>query len=206
MRVARCTEHARTASTCRLHPVARMASAWAARALPSYPLLGLLVGMQLAAPTTSLASRPLQSAAAGGTDVSEQPAPPPTAALKLDPILGSGMVLPANDAQLWGTATPHAALTVSVTSAGSKSLQFHGTADATGHWRMNVSVPATGLRHYNLTVVASSAAAPSLHADAPTAAAPASTVSTTLVDVLFGAVTICKTRQALSPSPVIQSH
>ena len=68
------------------------------------------------------------------------PAPAP-AGLRLDAILSNGMVLP-NDAQLWGTTAPHAALTATVARSasgggGDGSIEqqeqqpvFHGTADA----------------------------------------------------------------------------
>ena len=123
---------------------------------------------------------PLQCARAGAA-VEQWDIPPPPPALKLDAILGSGMVLPADDAQLWGTATASAKLTATVTAAaGGGARLFHGAADARGSWTMNVSVPA-GLALYNISVASSSA---------PGTAAAAAASAVVLVDVMFGAVII----------------
>jgi sialate O-acetylesterase len=56
---------------------------------------------------------------------------------------------------------------------------------------MNVSVPAAGLQLYNLTVVASTAISSLSIVEGGIAAARSGTRSTTLVDVMFGAVIIC---------------
>jgi sialate O-acetylesterase len=127
------------------------------------------------------------------------PAPAP-AGLRLDAILSNGMVLP-NDAQLWGTTAPHAALTATVARSasgggGDGSIEqqqqqqqpvFHGTADASGSWAMNVSVLPAGLTLYNITIVSSS----SISSSASPLPAAQSSSTATLVDVMFGAVIIC---------------
>lgn len=91
--------------------------------------------------------------------------------LKLDAILGSGMVLPADDAQLWGTAAPKVALTVTVTAAAGSPKQFKCVAGEHGTWQVNVSMLAS-LDLHNITVTSGADTA-------------------TLADVMFGAVLIC---------------
>jgi sialate O-acetylesterase len=128
-------------------------------------LLTFVTGASSAAAAAPIATEAARSKSSTGSTL-----------LQVDPILGSDMVLPADNAQLWGTASPAATITVAVesTSTGipSKKL-FTGVAAASGSWAVNTSMPA-GLALHNITI-SSTTAGPSI----------------TLTSVLFGAVVIC---------------
>ena len=107
--------------------------------------------------------------------------------LTLDAVLGSGMVLPADNAQLWGTAPANAALTATVTPAagGAAAPQnFAGHAAADGTWTLNVSKPAS-MTLYNISVTATAA---------PGGDSSATAGAVALTEVMFGAVIIWSAR------------
>jgi hypothetical protein len=97
----------------------------------------------------------------------------------LDAILGSDMVLPADNAQLWGIGaapTSKISVTVAPTSGGGSPKTFSGAAGPGGSWAANVTMPA-GLTLYKITVA--------------TGVGSAEATETVMNDVLFGALVIC---------------
>ena len=128
------------------------------------------------------------SSAAEGVGASGSGAP----SLTLDAVLGSGMVLPADNAQLWGTAPANAALTATVTPAAGGSAapkSFAGRAAANGTWALDVSLPAS-MTLYNISVAATAA---------PGSESSAVTGAVALTEVMFGAVIIWSARTAALP-------
>ena len=117
---------------------------------------------------------------AGSAQLGRRPPPPPPR-LALDAILGSGMVLPADNAQLWGTgAAPTAKISVTVAPASGASKTFSAAAEPGGSWAVNVSMPA-GLTLYTVTVASSAAGS----------AGSTQAEGVVMADVMFGALVIC---------------
>jgi hypothetical protein len=154
----------------------------------SHQLLCALLLSLLIVSAGAVATTPAAAAGAAASTIAVRakqllgppPGPPAARGLVLDAILGSGMVLPADNAQLWGTgATAQITVTVVPTSGGGAGAAktFSGAAEPGGGWAVNVSMPG-GLTLYNITVASSAGAGSEVE-------------GAVMGSVMFGALVIC---------------